>query len=281
MTGTGHAGLGSNAMPARPWRDVDPARLRNCIGVMTDIDDTLTRDGAVEAGALAALHDLARESVPVIAITGRPVGWSETVASDWPVAAVVAENGGVAIVRGAQGRWARRYLQDAAVRRANARRLRAVQARLERDVPHVAMARDSAGRVTDIAVDHAEFASLDAATIERVVSIMRSEGMQATVSSIHINGWYGTHDKWRGACWIVEALHGRRLEDELAAWVYVGDSTNDQAMFARFDLSVGVANLRRFAAELEVWPRFITDGERGDGFAEVARSVLAARRQSG
>jgi HAD superfamily hydrolase (TIGR01484 family) len=265
--------------PPRPWRDVDPARLRNCAGVMTDIDDTLTRDGRIEDRALAALHDLARASVPVIAITGRPIGWSEKVAAPWPVAAVVAENGGIAMVRDAHGAWVRQHLQDDATRKANARRLRDVAARILRDVSGAVLARDSEGRVTDIAIDHAEFASLDAATIERVVAIMRSEGMQATVSSIHVNGWYGEHDKWRGACWIVDALYGRCLEDEHDEWVYVGDSTNDQVMFARFDLSVGVANLRRFAAELERWPHFITDGERGEGFAEVAHAVLAARAQ--
>jgi hypothetical protein len=42
-------------------------------------------------------------------------------------------------------------------------------------------------------------------------------------------------------------------------------------------LSVGVANLMRFAAELTVWPAYLTAGERGAGFAELAQAVLAAR----
>jgi hypothetical protein len=40
---------------------------------------------------------------------------------------------------------------------------------------------------------------------------------------------------------------------------------------------VGVANLMHFKNELTVWPAFITQGERGAGFAEVARTLLAAR----
>ncbi len=48
-------------------------------------------------------------------------------------------------------------------------------------------------------------------------------------------------------------------------------------MFGHFALSVGVANLREFAAQLRTWPAFITDGERGAGFAEVAQRVLQAR----
>jgi hypothetical protein len=135
--------------------------------------------------------------------------------------------------------------------------------------------------VTDIAVDHGEFAHLDPARIERVVALMHEEGMTATVSSIHINGWFGAHDKWSGACWMTQRLFGRALPAETARWVYVGDSTNDQAMFARFPLSVGVANLMQFAGQLHTWPAFITAGERGAGFAEVAHALLGARGTRG
>jgi hydroxymethylpyrimidine pyrophosphatase-like HAD family hydrolase len=74
-----------------------------------------------------------------------------------------------------------------------------------------------------------------------------------------------------------QVLLGRDLDAELGHWVYVGDSTNDQLMFQHFPLAVGVANLRRFAAELRTWPAYITTEERGEGFAEVVRAVLAAR----
>jgi hypothetical protein len=149
---------------------------------------------------------------------------------------------------------------------------------LLREVPGATLARDSAGRVTDIAIDHSEFTHLPAAGIAQVVALMRAEGLQATVSSIHVNGWLGEHDKFSGARWMVRRLFGRALEDELDGWVYVGDSTNDQALFGRFALSVGVANLLRFRDQLHTWPAWITRGERGAGFAEVADSVLAARR---
>jgi hydroxymethylpyrimidine pyrophosphatase-like HAD family hydrolase len=76
-------------------------------------------------------------------------------------------------------------------------------------------------------------------------------------------------------------LFGRELDDELERWVYVGDSTNDQAMFERFPASVGVANLMRFAADLAHWPAWITRAERGTGFAEVAQALLQARAGAG
>jgi HAD superfamily hydrolase (TIGR01484 family) len=262
---------------ARPLQQLPEAALRPVQGLLTDIDDTLTRDGALDPAAATALQALHAAGLPVIAITGRPQGWSEPFARDWPVAAIVAENGGVALIRnGAQ--LAIEYAQDAATRARNAQRLRAAAERVLRELPGATLARDSAGRVTDIAVDHAEFAHLDAAQVERVLALMRAEGLQATVSSIHVNGWIGEHDKLSGARWIVRRLYGRDLDAERERWVYVGDSTNDQIMFGHFPLSVGVANLRHFADRLHTWPAYLTDGERGAGFAQLAQRLIAARR---
>jgi HAD superfamily hydrolase (TIGR01484 family) len=263
-------------MPPRDWAHADAAALAAVRGLLTDIDDTLTCDGVIETPARMALQRLHQAGLPALAITGRPMGWSEPFVRDGTLQAIVAENGAVALFRDGD-RVCVEYAQDAATRTANAQRLREVAERIVAEVPGATLSRDSAGRVTDIAIDHSEFVHLDEAAIGRVVAIMRSEGMNATVSSIHINGWFGTHTKLSGARWIVQRLLGRDLEGERAHWVYVGDSLNDQEMFGHFPLSVGVANLMRFAAELTVWPAYLTRGERGTGFGEVADAVLTAR----
>ena len=261
-----------SARPLRPFSEFAPEGV---VGVLTDIDDTLTTAGAITPDALQALADLKAAGLPVIAITGRPMGWSEPFARSWPIDAIVAENGAVALFcRDNELQVA--YAQDEPTRRANALRLAQVAARIRREVPGATFARDSAGRVTDIAVDHAEHAHLPAAGIDAVVALMRAEGMNATVSSIHINGWFGTHDKPSGARWIVQRLFGRELERERERerWVYVGDSTNDQAMFGQFVHSVGVANLLDFANTLTVWPGWLATRPRGAGFAEVAAVLV-------
>jgi hypothetical protein len=189
------------------------------------------------------------------------------------VDAIVAENGAVALLPGG----GRLYLQDAATRAANFDHLQQVLARIEREVPGARRATDSPGRETDIAIDHSEFTHLPEASIEQVVALMRAEGLNATVSSIHINGWVGEHNKLVGARWILQAHAGRALDAELGRWVYVGDSTNDQVMFAHFTHSVGVANIARFVPQLTHLPHFVTPGERGLGFAQVAQAVLEAR----
>lgn len=281
MTDINPIGLGVRPGGRTPhaWRHCPAQRLAGLRGLCTDIDDTLTRDGAIEPAALEALQALRAAGVPVIAVTGRPMGWSRPFVHEWPLEAIVAENGAVALRRDPHAPDGLRidYLQDAATRTVNAQRLQAVAQRILHELPHARLAQDSAGRVTDIAVDHAEHARLDADDIARVVALMRAAGMTATVSSIHVNGWFGTHDKWSGACWALALLQGRDLEQEVEQWAYVGDSPNDQPMFERFALSVGVANLREHAAQLHSWPAYVTDAERGQGFAEVARAVLAAR----
>jgi len=249
----------------------------NLIGVFTDIDDTLTTEGAITPDALKALADLKAAGLHVVAITGRPVGWSVPFVTAWPVDSIVAENGAVALLPLPGGKLQKRYQQDAATRAANFDRMQQVLARIEREIPGARRATDSAGRETDIAIDHSEFTQLSDETIAHVVALMRSEGMHATVSSIHINGWYGDNDKLEGARWIVRELWGRTLDEEIDRWAYVGDSTNDQLMFRSFAHSIGVANVARFVPQLEHLPRYVTEGERGAGFSEVARAILSSR----
>lgn len=274
--------------PLTEWPAPVPGQL---LGILTDIDDTLTTDGAITPDALQALGALKASGLHVIPITGRPVGWSEPFAATWPVDAIVAENGAVALQRSAEvfdqksllpnhskrEQLSKIYQQNAATRAANYANMQQVLAQIEREVPGARRATDSPGRETDIAIDHSEFTHLPQEAIDHAVRIMRNAGMNATVSSIHINGWFGAHNKLEGARWIVRELFGRDLDAEIDRWVYVGDSTNDQVMFEHFPHSVGVANIARFVPQLTHRPRFVTQGERGAGFAEVARAVLATR----
>lgn len=249
-----------------------PAEQRRRIrGVLTDIDDTLTTEGVITPDALQALHKLHAAGITVIPITGRPIGWSLPHAQSLPVQAIVAENGSVAWVDNGTRKI---YQQDATTRDANYQRLQAVAHRVLREVPGTTLAQDSPGRETDIAIDHSEFTQLPQSAIDQAVTLMRAEGLNATVSSIHINGWIGAHNKWNGARWIVRELLSRELSDELDQWVYIGDSTNDQLMFQHFTHSVGVANIARFLPLLEHQPRYLARGERGAGFAELTRALL-------
>lgn len=278
----------------KPLSDWPRADREKIIGVFTDIDDTLTTHQAITPDALQALADLKAAGLAVIPITGRPVSWCEPHAlgdarrslPKWSVDAMVAENGGVAFVPDNLSKndlkplsdkpeqLLKAYYADAIERASNALRMHRVAQRILREIPGTALSRDAAGRATDIAIDYAEHVLLAPAQVAQVVALMQSEGMQATVSSIHINGWYGTHNKLEAARWMVRTLFGRNLDDEIEQWAYVGDSTNDQLMFEHFKNSIGVANIRRFESKLIHLPLYITPGERGAGFSQVARAIL-------
>ena len=270
--------------PLNTWPLQDRRRIK---GVFTDIDDTLTTDGAITPDALAALGGLKAKGLHVIAITGRPVGWSEPFAIRWPIDAIVAENGAVLLQithkkdlktnEYMREQLSKSYQQGEALRIQNYGRMQQIGQRVLREVPGTLLAQDCAGRETDMAIDHSEFTHLPPEKIAQVIDIMQSEGMTATVSSIHINGWFGEHNKLVGARWAVRELFARDLDAEMDNWAFVGDSTNDQLMFEAFPHSIGVANVRRFEAQLTHLPGYITNGERGAGFAEAARAVLSAQ----
>ena len=85
-----------------PLTDWPATACAGLVGLLTDIDDTLTTDGAITPDALDALGALKAAGLHVIPITGRPVGWSAPFAATWPVDAIVAENGAVALLNTAE-----------------------------------------------------------------------------------------------------------------------------------------------------------------------------------
>ena len=266
-----------SVLKMKPLSSWPPLAREKIVGVFTDIDDTLTTDGAITPDALQALHTLKAKGLMVIPITGRPVGWSMPFAASWPVDAMVAENGAVALRHNTPtNQVSKIYQQDLATRTHNFQDMQRIAQRVLKEVPGTVMAQDSPGRETDIAFDHSEFHNLSPAQIQQVLKLLKEEGMTATVSSIHINAWFGDHNKWHGAQWILKELTGRDLNQEINQWVYVGDSTNDQVMFEHFTHSVGVANIRRFEQDLKHLPTYIATQERGAGFAEVCSSLLNA-----
>jgi HAD superfamily hydrolase (TIGR01484 family) len=269
----------------KDWPNEQRVRIK---GVITDIDDTLTCDGRLMPESLDALRSLDAAGMSVLAVTGRPVGWClpwlQGGALDQhgplPFLGIVAENGAVAL-QGSHGRHVQRwYRDDEATRKEHFVLLQAALADVQIQVPGARPADDSAGRETDIAIDHSEHHLLTAQQIESVVNCLESHGLRTTVSSIHINAWLGDHNKWIGACWAINTWLGRDLFAEMDQWVYVGDSSNDEVMFEHLSNSVGVANVERFLAQMQFRPRFVCQHERGAGFAELAYALLHARSEN-
>jgi HAD superfamily hydrolase (TIGR01484 family) len=264
-----------------PLAELSPEAARGVRAVLTDIDDTLTSAGRLTAAAYAALEDLHAAGLKVVPVTGRPAGWCDLVARFWPVDGVVGENGAFAFRydHGAKTMRRRFFASDAelAVNRA---RLDALAEEILARVPGAALSADQAYRAADVAIDVAEdVAPLPPERVDEILRLCEAAGATAKLSSIHVNAWFGRYDKL--------AMARAFLADELGiapgaqgdAVLFVGDSPNDEPMFAAFPLSVGVANIRRAAARLEHLPAFVTRAEAGAGFVELSRHLLDAREK--
>ena len=109
-------------------------------GLLTDIDDTLTTDGRIPATVFAAMERLRTAGRLVIPITGRPAGWCDLIARQWPVDAVVGENGAFYFrYDQAARRMIRCYADPQDVRAANRTRLEAIASDVLAAVPGAAI----------------------------------------------------------------------------------------------------------------------------------------------
>jgi HAD superfamily hydrolase (TIGR01484 family) len=256
-----------------------PAALRDVQAVLTDIDDTLTTHGRLPAVAYEALERLQTAGIKVVPITGRPAGWCDHIARMWPVDGVVGENGAFYFhYDAAAKRMIRVYAQDDATRLANVARVHALAKDVMREFPGTALASDQAYREIDVAIDFCEdVPALPLSVAQAIATRFHNAGAEAKVSSIHVNAWFGKHDKLSMSLRLLADLYGWDAAAAKARVAYCGDSPNDAPMFGYFPVGIGVANIRPLSHLMEHLPSYVTRAEGGQGFAEFAAQLLAAR----
>ena len=248
----------------RPLSDFPEDRAAGLRGLLFDVDDTLTSGGRLTAEAYAALERLHHAGLLVMAITGRPAGWCDLIARFWPVDGVVGENGAF-YFRYCRDRRSmiRRFAQDDAERADNRRRLDSLAQVVLAQVPGAALAADQPYRVCDLAIDTSEdVAALASDQIARIVELCRRAGANAKVSSIHVNAWFGDHDKLTMTRRLLDEAFGVGSEAAAGEFVFVGDSPNDAPMFEAFPYAVGVANVLAFTRSA-VMPSGLRDDPAG------------------
>ena len=257
----------------RPIAELDAREVR---ALLFDIDETLTTEGKLTAQAYGALEKLHASGRRAVAVTGRPAGWCDHIARMWPVDAVVGENGAFYFFF-ADGRLQKRFADPAGVRAQKRTRLQTIGATILARVPGTALASDQGYRETDLAIDYCEdVPALPLAAAEQVAALMREQGLTARISSIHVNGWFGDYDKLAMTRLLFRERFATDLERANRSVTYIGDSPNDAPMFAFFENSVGVANVRRFAGRLDAAPKYVTASPSGAGLAELVAHLLSA-----
>jgi len=263
-------------LPKAAWPSASLTRLH---GVLCDIDGTITTDGRLTAAAYGALEQLLEAGLLVIPITGRPAGWCDLIARFWPVSAVVGENGAF-YFRYDHGhhQMIRRYARSEAERAQDRERLRAIGAEVLRQVAGARIAADQAYRESDLAIDWCEdVAALPDAEVQRIVGLLQHHGLTVKTSSIHVNAWFGEHDKLTMTRQLLREQFGIEVDAERDRLAFVGDSPNDEPMFAFFPNSFGVANIAAFADQLTHKPAYVMTGAEGRGFAEFVQRLLTTR----
>ncbi|HET6338512.1 MAG TPA: HAD hydrolase family protein [Polyangiales bacterium] len=276
---------GKQALPAaaevtetsrlRPIREFDPAACQALAGVVFDVDDTVTRGGTLEEAAFSAMFRLREAGLKLVAVTGRPLGFAELMARMWPIDLAVGENGAGHLRLTAAGVQAGFYASPE-VRAQHAVTLARLRERVAAEAPWAKLTDDSWARRCDVAWDVGERVQLPAAQIEVLRGLIEASGASCLVSSVHAHAHLGGYDKATG---VVRACKAELGANDFVPehWLFIGDSGNDAAAFAYFPLSAGVANVREHLARLPVPPRYVSEADRGSGFAEIAKTLLEHR----
>ncbi|MDR0313931.1 MAG: HAD-IIB family hydrolase [Treponema sp.] len=286
----------------KPISEISPLEAKGVKYILMDIDDTLTKDGKLLAASYNALWKLNEASLKVIPVTGRPAGWCDLIAREWPVHGVVGENGALAFweedeelgmrneewgtgnreQRAGNGERGKRHSSLKTMFHGNAIRndhpvLRRVVERAFGEFPELRLAKDQFARLFDMAMDFAEEDPvLPLSVAQRVKAIAEEEGAMAKISSIHVNIWMGKYDKLSMAEDFLSKRFGW-IRDNANEVIFVGDSPNDEPMFVRFPLACAVANIKRYSSLISHYPAYVATKECGEGFAEIAETLLEKR----
>ena len=113
---------------------------------------------------------------------------------------------------------------------------------------------------------------MDDDAINGIVRQFERAGATCKVSSIHVNGWFGSFDKLSGLARFHEDRFGSVLDK--SRWVFFGDSANDEPLFSAFSHSIGVANVQDFLDRMTAHPTYITRAPGGHGFNEGMAHLL-------
>ncbi len=263
-----------------PLEELNRADLCSLKYILCDIDDTLTREGYLLPEAYTALWNLHKAGFTIIPVTGRPAGWCDMIIRQWPVEAVIGENGAFCMLRTENGYDLKLHPDVADV---NVRdRLKEIEEYVCTRIPGMKTARDQDFRWYDLALDFAEDPPrFDYDTAVKIKTLCEEKGAVAKISSIHVNTWFGQYSKLETAVMILTDNFGISPDALTKAVLFCGDSPNDEPMFSYFPLSCGMANIKSVLYLIEKKPGYITEKPFGFGFAEVAEIILESGKKIG
>lgn len=243
--------------------------------IFTDVDDTLTWHGRLPVDTFFALHRLQEAGFTVVPVTGASAGWCDCLIKTWPIQHVIGENGALGMQKNQQGVVSTRFVKSTEQVETDLDRLKLLGSELSKRFPQIRLTQDQPFRLTDIAFDIGQAVSVPESITRQAMQWLKTQNVHARRSSIHINVWLGVYSKSSAA---MDWLNQRNL----SKWqcLFIGDSPNDESMFEHFPVTVGVANIKRYLADMEHAPTYITGGEGGYGFVDLADLLLKTQKNT-
>lgn len=184
-----------------------PSRLPKQTDILfTDVDDTLTWQGQLPVEAYTALHQLREAGIEVVPVTGGCAGWCDCLIKTWPISTIIGENGAFYMEKDTDGIVQTHYLKQQSAIADDLLRLKQIGNSLQQKFPLIGYTQDQPFRLTDIAFDIGQTVTVDDEIARQATAWLIAKGLQARMSSIHINVWLGDHSKAlpRWICWSAE-----------------------------------------------------------------------------
>lgn len=249
-------------------KQLSAASFSNIRLVATDMDGTLTKEGKFSAKLLQALENLDAAGMKVLIVTGRSAGWMSGICHLMPVVGAIAENGGLFYSSLYEEPMILTPIPELASHRQS---LSVAFTALKTKFPQIQESADNRFRITDWTFDVAAFSPNE---LQIMTDLCQEMGWGFTYSNVQCHIKPQGQDKGRGLLAVLRAYLPELSPEQV---VTVGDSPNDQSLFDPdyFDVSVGVANVLRYANQLQHQPQYMTRNAEGEGFCELCSYILA------
>lgn len=237
--------------------------------VISDVDDTITKDGKLYPLVLDAMYRLKMSGRTIILVTGGSTGWADGYIRQWPVDAVIAESGAVMLCHDRTGGIS--SIINPSIKKDEVMEKR--RKLIEYTAPYP-FSSDQCVRIFDIAYDKAMMTDSEIQALRNILTLF---GASMAESSIHINSWFGSYDKKSALKFFMEKCLGVSEADFLSHSIYLGDSFNDQPLFDYIPTSIGMHTVEDKRSGFHSLPEYITMGTSGDGWVEVVNAIVDGR----
>lgn len=235
--------------------------------IATDFDGTLTVNSLLTANVVDSLLKLQQQGISVILVTGRSAGWVNALRYYLPIVGAIAENGGL---YDAHPETPPEILVS--LPSEHRQQLAQVFESLCFNFPQLQESTDNPFRFTDWTFD---VAGLSNADLTQLATQCQERGYSFTYSSVQCHIKPQGQDKAKGLQRVLKQYFPQIKPEEV---ITIGDSPNDQCLFnpQLFPLSVGVANIKVYQQQLTYAPQYLTVGEEGNGFCELANQLISS-----